>query len=153
MEKAKQLLKDARFKISDISSRVGYSDGNYFGKSFKKYSGFSPSEYRERNTQWNFYKDSGWLMVTWSSAPNSHWFWWLPPQSRSLWWQVSFTADYTTWLSLIRSNRNRTPVPRPHLMWKRLYRKNGIVWVDESYRCTWWNCGAKIFPDIVPSAG
>ena len=51
MEKAKQLLKDARFKISDISSRVGYSDGNYFGKSFKKYSGFSPSEYRERNTQ------------------------------------------------------------------------------------------------------
>ena len=40
MEKAKQLLKDARFKITDISSRVGYSDGNYFGKSFKKYSGF-----------------------------------------------------------------------------------------------------------------
>ena len=51
LPKAKQLLKDARFKISDISSRVGYSDGNYFGKSFKKYSGFSPSEYRERNTQ------------------------------------------------------------------------------------------------------
>ncbi|MBU5480560.1 response regulator transcription factor [Blautia sp. MSJ-19] len=51
MEKAKQLLKDARFKISDISSRVGYSDGNYFGKSFKKYSGLSPSEYREQNLQ------------------------------------------------------------------------------------------------------
>ena len=49
MEKAKQLLKDGRFKISDISSRVGYSDGNYFGKSFKKYSGLSPSEYREKN--------------------------------------------------------------------------------------------------------
>ena len=28
MEKSKQLLKDARFKISDISSQVGYSDGN-----------------------------------------------------------------------------------------------------------------------------
>ena len=51
MEKAKQLLKDARFKISDISSKVGYSDGNYFGKSFKKYAGLSPSEYRERNLQ------------------------------------------------------------------------------------------------------
>ena len=51
MEKAKQLLKDARYKIADISSRVGYSDGNYFGKSFKKYSGFSPSEYREQNLQ------------------------------------------------------------------------------------------------------
>ena len=51
MEKAKQLLKDARFKITDISFRVGYSDGNYFGKSFKKYCGLSPSEYRERNLQ------------------------------------------------------------------------------------------------------
>ena len=51
MEKAKQLLQDSRYKISDISSRVGYSDGNYFGKSFKKYSGLSPSEYREKNLQ------------------------------------------------------------------------------------------------------
>lgn len=48
MEKAKQLLADPRHKITDISSRVGYSDGNYFGKSFKKYTGFSPSEYREK---------------------------------------------------------------------------------------------------------
>lgn len=48
MEKAKQLLADPRYKIADISSRVGYSDGNYFGKSFKKYTGFSPSEYREK---------------------------------------------------------------------------------------------------------
>lgn len=48
MEKAKQLLLDPRYKISDISSKVGYSDGNYFGKSFKKYTGFSPSEYREK---------------------------------------------------------------------------------------------------------
>lgn len=47
MERAKQLLGDLRYKISEISSKVGYSDGNYFGKSFKKYSGFSPSEYRE----------------------------------------------------------------------------------------------------------
>lgn len=49
MEKAKQLLKDARYRISDISSKVGYSDGNYFGKSFKKHCGLSPSEYREQN--------------------------------------------------------------------------------------------------------
>ena len=48
MEKANQLLADPRYKITDISSRVGYSDGNYFGKSFKKYTGFSPSEYREK---------------------------------------------------------------------------------------------------------
>lgn len=48
MERAKQLLSDPRYKISSISSRVGYSDGNYFGKCFKKYTGFSPSEYREK---------------------------------------------------------------------------------------------------------
>ena len=48
MEQAKQLLRDPRYKITDISSRVGYSDGNYFGKSFKKYTGLSPSEYREK---------------------------------------------------------------------------------------------------------
>lgn len=48
MERAKQLLCDPRYKITEISSRVGYSDGNYFGKSFKKYSGYSPSEFREK---------------------------------------------------------------------------------------------------------
>ncbi len=49
MEKAKQLLDDPRYRISEISSKVGYNDGNYFGKSFKKYTGISPSEYRERD--------------------------------------------------------------------------------------------------------
>lgn len=48
MEMAKQLLADPRYKISDISSKVGYTDGNYFGKSFKKYTGLSPSEFREK---------------------------------------------------------------------------------------------------------
>ena len=48
MEQAKRLLSDPRYKITEISSRVGYSDGNYFGKSFKKYTGLSPSEFREK---------------------------------------------------------------------------------------------------------
>lgn len=48
MEKAKQLLANPLYKITDISSKVGYSDGNYFGKSFKKHTGLSPSEYREK---------------------------------------------------------------------------------------------------------
>ncbi|MFI3208095.1 MAG: response regulator [Eubacteriales bacterium] len=48
IQKAKDLLLDPRYKISDISSKVGYSDGNYFGKSFKKAVGLSPSEFRER---------------------------------------------------------------------------------------------------------
>lgn len=51
MEKAKKLLEDPRYKITDISTRIGYSDGNYFGKSFKKVVGLSPSEYREKMTK------------------------------------------------------------------------------------------------------
>lgn len=48
MEKAKQLLANPRNKINEISAKVGYADGNYFGKSFKKVVGLSPSEYREK---------------------------------------------------------------------------------------------------------
>ncbi len=48
MKKAAQLLADPRSRINDISSQVGYNDGNYFSKSFRKYTGFSPSEYREQ---------------------------------------------------------------------------------------------------------
>lgn len=48
MKKASQLLADPRIRISEISSRVGYNDGNYFSKSFRKYAGVSPSEYREQ---------------------------------------------------------------------------------------------------------
>lgn len=51
MEKAKQLLADPRYKITDISSKIGYTDGNYFSKSFKKIVGLSPSEYREKMIQ------------------------------------------------------------------------------------------------------
>ena len=35
MEKAMRLLEDARNQIADISAKVGYSNGNYFSKSFK----------------------------------------------------------------------------------------------------------------------
>ena len=47
MEKAIRLLEDVRYQITDISSKVGYSNGNYFSKSFKKYTGVTPSKYRE----------------------------------------------------------------------------------------------------------
>lgn len=45
---SKQFLSDPRYKIADISSKVGYSDGNYYSKAFKKLVGLSPSEYREK---------------------------------------------------------------------------------------------------------
>ena len=48
LEKAKELLIDARLKLYDISSAVGYSDQNYFSKVFKKYEGITPIEYRKK---------------------------------------------------------------------------------------------------------
>lgn len=48
MEKAMELLKDARYQIADISYKVGYTNGNYFSKSFKKFTGLTPSKYREK---------------------------------------------------------------------------------------------------------
>jgi len=51
IEKAKELLLDPRNRIGDISKDVGYSDGNYFGKTFKKQVGMTPSEYRDSNVR------------------------------------------------------------------------------------------------------
>jgi two-component system response regulator YesN len=48
LEKAKDLLKDQNITINDISAKVGYSDGNYFTKTFKKETGLTPSEYRKK---------------------------------------------------------------------------------------------------------
>jgi two-component system response regulator YesN len=47
MKKAKELLGRGTMRLSDIAERVGYSDASYFSKSFKKYYGYSPSEYEK----------------------------------------------------------------------------------------------------------
>jgi two-component system response regulator YesN len=49
MEKAKELLLDKKNKIYDVTARIGLTDSNYFSTLFKKYTGYTPSEYRERN--------------------------------------------------------------------------------------------------------
>jgi len=46
--KAKDLLKDHNMKIINITLKVGYSDGNYFSKIFKKETGLTPSEYKKK---------------------------------------------------------------------------------------------------------
>jgi len=51
LERAKELLADPRNNIADIAASVGYNDSNYFGKAFKKYTGQSPSDYRESRNQ------------------------------------------------------------------------------------------------------
>jgi two-component system response regulator YesN len=50
IEKAKELLKDPSYKIYDICYDIGYIEPGYFSKIFKKHTGLSPSEYREKIT-------------------------------------------------------------------------------------------------------
>lgn len=47
MDAAKQLLKETNRTIADICAAVGYSDVRYFTKSFTRYSGLKPNEYRK----------------------------------------------------------------------------------------------------------
>jgi two-component system response regulator YesN len=48
MELAKQLLAVPHHKITDISYEVGYADHPHFTKTFKKTTGLTPKEYREK---------------------------------------------------------------------------------------------------------
>ncbi len=48
MEHAKRLLETTEQSVKEICVSVGYSDPNYFSRSFKKYEGMTPGEYRER---------------------------------------------------------------------------------------------------------
>ncbi|MCU6711473.1 response regulator [Paenibacillus sp. J5C_2022] len=48
IERAKQLLDESPVKVSEIAVSVGYSDIKYFGQLFKRYTGYTPSEYRAR---------------------------------------------------------------------------------------------------------
>lgn len=46
MEKARELLKFSNLSVSEIAERVGYDNALYFSRLFKKYTGLSPTEYR-----------------------------------------------------------------------------------------------------------
>jgi Response regulator containing CheY-like receiver domain and AraC-type DNA-binding domain len=48
IEQAKELLWDKSLKLYHVAEKVGYEDSNYFAKIFKKVTGVSPSEYKER---------------------------------------------------------------------------------------------------------
>ena len=45
MEKAKELLENTTLKNYEIAEKVGFSDPHYFGISFKKMTGCTPTEY------------------------------------------------------------------------------------------------------------
>ena len=47
MEEAKKMLLETGQKTYEVSERVGYEDPSYFGRLFKKYTGFTPIEFRD----------------------------------------------------------------------------------------------------------
>ena len=47
-EKAKELLGNPHLSIAEVSRMAGYSEHNYFSKVFKKMTGLTPNEYRNR---------------------------------------------------------------------------------------------------------
>lgn len=47
IEKAKELLNTTEYSMKEICVMVGYSEPNYFSKSFKKNVGVTPTEYKE----------------------------------------------------------------------------------------------------------
>ncbi|WP_270884964.1 response regulator [Paenibacillus aestuarii] len=48
IDKAKDLLRHTPMKFYEIAAKVGYSDPQYFSVLFKKHTGTSPTEYREK---------------------------------------------------------------------------------------------------------
>lgn len=51
IEKAKELLNNTDYSMKEICVMVGYSDPNYFSRSFKKNVGVTPTEYKEGSAQ------------------------------------------------------------------------------------------------------
>ena len=49
IEKAKEFLKDVQYKIYEVADLIGISDAHYFSRLFRKYTGKTPSEYRDLN--------------------------------------------------------------------------------------------------------
>lgn len=47
INKAKQILRDSDMSISSISEALSFDNPNYFSKSFKKHTGYTPSTYRK----------------------------------------------------------------------------------------------------------
>jgi two-component system response regulator YesN len=49
IEKSKEYLKNESYKSYEVAELVGINDAHYFSKLFKRYTGYTPSEYRELN--------------------------------------------------------------------------------------------------------
>ena len=51
MERAQQLIVKSKYSFSEIAYACGFSDPKYFSKCFKKETGMTPTEYRQKQEQ------------------------------------------------------------------------------------------------------
>lgn len=51
VERGKNLLRYSDYDLQTISQYLGFASQSHFGKEFKKYSGFTPADYRSRKNQ------------------------------------------------------------------------------------------------------
>ncbi|EGB91932.1 HTH-type transcriptional activator RhaS (L-rhamnose operon regulatoryprotein rhaS) [Clostridium sp. D5] len=49
LTEARHLLDETNLTLNDIAYKLGFSNGNYFSKVFKRNVGRSPREYRNKN--------------------------------------------------------------------------------------------------------
>jgi len=49
-QKACEMLEDSRFPISEVGKRLGYSDPAHFARAFRRWSNYTPSEFRKQTT-------------------------------------------------------------------------------------------------------
>jgi AraC-like DNA-binding protein len=52
VDRAKQLLSSTSMRVFEIADELGYDDPNYFSRMFKKISGMTPNQYRNRYQNW-----------------------------------------------------------------------------------------------------
>ena len=50
IERAKDLLQATDLRVSEIAQRIGYQNPMYFSSTFKKHTGMTPLEYREKSS-------------------------------------------------------------------------------------------------------
>ncbi|QNK58881.1 AraC family transcriptional regulator [Paenibacillus sp. PAMC21692] len=50
MKSAMELLRITDLKTYEVADKVGYSNPQYFSQCFKKYTGFSPTDYKNSAT-------------------------------------------------------------------------------------------------------
>ena len=48
MKRARDLILETNLQLGEISSRLGYTNQNYFTKTFTRYFGVNPSTYRNQ---------------------------------------------------------------------------------------------------------